>query len=79
MPKRGSKVAKPKLTQLAGHGDKASMATWAQRYLEWLLVKNFSPRTVENRESYLAFFISWCEQRSLLYPQEVTKPILERY
>ena len=79
MPKRGSKVAKPKLTQLAGHGDKASMATWAARYLEWLLVKNFSPRTVENRESYLAFFISWCEQRSLLYPQEVTKPILERY
>lgn len=79
MPKRGSKVAKPKLTQLAGHGDKASMATWAQRYLEWLLVKNFSLRTVENRESYLAFFISWCEHRSLLYPQEVTKPILERY
>jgi len=79
MPKRGSKVAKPKLTQLAGHGDKASMATCAQHYLEWLLIKNFSPRTVENRESYLAFFIAWCEERSLLYPQEVTKPILERY
>ncbi len=79
MPKRGSKVAKPKLTQLAGHGDRASMATWAARYLEWLLVKNFSPRTVENRESYLAFFIAWCEERSLLHPQEVTKPILERY
>jgi len=79
MPKRGSKVSKPKLTQLAGHGDKASMATWAGQWLEWLLVKNFSPRTVENRESYLTFFIAWCEERSLLYPQEVTKPILERY
>ncbi len=79
MPKRGSKVAQSKLTQLAGHGDRASMVTWATRYLEWLSVKNFSPRTVDNRERYLAFFIGWCEQRSLLCPQEVTKPILERY
>jgi integrase/recombinase XerD len=79
MPKRGTKTASPKLTQLAGHGDRDSMATHAQRHLEWLLVKNYSPRTVENRESYLAFFISWCEQRSMLYPQEITKPILERY
>lgn len=79
MPKRGTKHAPPKLSQLAGRGDRESMATWAGRYLEWLLVKNYSPRTVENRESYLAFFIGWCEQRSLLYPQEITKPILERY
>ena len=79
MPKRGSKIALPKLSQLAGAGDKNAMATWAGRYLEWLLVKNYSPRTVENREVYLAFFILWCEQRSMLYPQEITKPILERY
>jgi len=79
MAKRGTKLAPPKLSQLAGHGDRESMATCAARYLEWLLVKNYSPRTVENRESYLAFFIQWCEQRSLLYPQEITKPILERY
>jgi integrase/recombinase XerD len=34
---------------------------------------------VENRESYLGFFIAWCEARSILRPQEVTKPILESY
>ena len=79
MPKRGSKIAPAKLTQLAGHGDKDAMATWAGRYLEWLEIKNYAARTVENREVYLAFFIQWCEQRSVLYPQEVTKPILERY
>jgi integrase/recombinase XerD len=50
-----------------------------QRYLEWLRVKNYSSRTVENRESYLGFFIMWAEARSILRPQEVTKPILERY
>ncbi len=64
-PSAEQKLAPPKLTQLAGHGDRESMATYAARYLEWLLVKNYSPRTVENRESYLAFFIQWCEQRSL--------------
>jgi integrase/recombinase XerD len=47
--------------------------------LEALRVKNYSERTIENRQSYLTFFIVWCEARSLARPQEVTKPILERY
>jgi integrase/recombinase XerD len=52
---------------------------WAVRYLEALRVKNYSERTVENQESYLAFFFAWCEARSLTRPKEVTKPILDRY
>ena len=55
------------------------MVRWAQDYLEWLLVRNYSSRTVTAREAYLASFIQWCEERSLLHPQEITKPILERY
>ena len=49
------------------------------RYLESLRVKNYSERTVGNREAYLGFFIAWCEARSITRPEEVTKPILERY
>jgi integrase/recombinase XerD len=49
------------------------------RYLEALRIKNYSERTVENRESYLGFFIAWCEARGIGRPQEVTKPILDRY
>ena len=49
------------------------------RYLEWMRIQHYSERTVENRDSYLSFFIGWCEQRSLGYPQEITKPILESY
>ena len=50
-----------------------------QRYLEALRIKNYSERTVENREMYLGSFIEWCAARSLSRPQEITKPILDRY
>jgi integrase/recombinase XerD len=55
------------------------LQAWMKKYLEWLRMRNYSERTVENRESYLGFFIAWCEVRSVLRPQEVTKPMLERY
>ncbi|HTU61213.1 MAG TPA: tyrosine-type recombinase/integrase, partial [Polyangiales bacterium] len=31
------------------------------------------------REEYLLNFAAWCEARSLYYPQEITRPIVERY
>ncbi len=52
---------------------------WVPRFLEWMKIRNYSPRTVGNRESYLAFFVDWCSDRSLTKPTEITKPILERY
>jgi len=55
------------------------LASAALAYLEWMRVKNYSERTVENRELYLAYFIDWCEERGLNRPSEITKPILERY
>jgi integrase/recombinase XerD len=42
-------------------------------------VKNYSERTVENRQAYLSFLIEWCAARSVTRPQEVTRPLLERY
>ncbi len=59
--------------------DPEGLYAWLLRYLEALRIKNYSERTIENRESYLGFFIAWCEARSLTRPQEVTKPILDRY
>lgn len=50
-----------------------------QRYLHWLEVHNYSRRTRTNREDYLGRFLLWCEQRDLVQPSEITKPILERY
>src|SRR5690606_13734191 len=76
MPKKGSRKPKP---VVGDPSDAEGLYAWMKRYLEALRVKNYSERTVENRESYLSYFIAWCEARSLLRPQEVTKPILERY
>ncbi len=55
------------------------MVTWAERYVEWLRVRNYSELTAINHESALALFIGWCEARAVSLPQQVTKPILERY
>lgn len=52
---------------------------WGRSYLEWLRVKHYSEVTVKNREVYLGFFLAWCEARALERPEEVTKPMLERY
>jgi integrase/recombinase XerD len=59
--------------------DPDGFGVWTRRYLEALRIQNYSERTVENRESYLGVFVTWCEARSLVQPREVTKPILERY
>ena len=76
MPRRGARKPRPVLGNPA---DPRGFAVLVAEYLEWMQVKNYSPRTVENREVYLAFFLLWCEERGVGRPSEVTKPILERY
>lgn len=76
MPKRGYR--KPRLAALSAN-DPEGMVAWMKRYLLHLRTKNYSPRTIENREVYLEFLIAWLEARGVTRPQEVTKPMLERY
>lgn len=59
--------------------DPHGMAALLEKYLEWLKVKNFSTRTVEIRRTCVGYFMEWAEQRGLVRPSEVTRPILERY
>ena len=59
--------------------DAASFATLLADYLGWLRVRNYSEATVRNREYYLSVFAHWCVERALARPNEVTKPVLERY
>jgi len=76
MPRRGER--KPKAAP-EGAGDPHGLHVWMQRSLEWLRVKNYSERTVENREAYLTAFLAWCQERGITRPADVTRPILERY
>lgn len=76
MPRRGER----KVRRLPGDPlDRYGFAGMGREYLEWMAVKNYSPRTIENRHLYLGYFIAWCHERGVDRPQEVTKPILERY
>ena len=76
MPKKGQKLAKPVVGDLS---DPLGFAALRDNYLEALQVQNYSPRTIENRLSYLNAFVIWCEDRELKRPEDITKPILERY
>lgn len=48
-------------------------------FLEWGKVNNHSEDTLTRRTMALKKFIHWCSERDLQQPQEITKPILERY
>ena len=44
-----------------------------------MAVRGYSGRTLHRRESDIRRFAGWCDERGLTRPQDVTKPILERY
>lgn len=52
---------------------------WMRRYLESLRVRNYSDRTIINREKYIERFLFWSEGRGITRPVQVTKPVLDRY
>lgn len=49
------------------------------RYNEAMLIRRYAETTLHRRESDIRRFIGWCDERGLQHPQDVTKPILERY
>ena len=76
MPKKGVKTER---TPIGDINDPDSLYNAMRRFLQWQAEKNYSPKTIENREVYLRYFIQWCDERGLGQPQEITKPIIERY
>jgi integrase/recombinase XerD len=46
---------------------------------EWEAVVAYSPRTIEAQRHAIGRFIAWADQRGLTKPQDITRPILERY
>src|SRR5882757_2356437 len=76
MPRRGQ--YRPKVP-LGDAADPDSLWNHMRRFSQWQLEKNYSSKTVEGRETTLGFFITWCLERGLTRPQEITKPIIERY
>jgi integrase/recombinase XerD len=74
MPRKGERKA-----PVGAWWDAESLWGWRERHMGWLRVHNYSPATIEGRESALRRFIAWAEERGLRVPGEITKPILESY
>jgi len=67
--------ARPALDPLGHNG----ITAYLRQFLDWSASMNYSPRTVEIRDYACRRFIGWCDERSLTKPQDITRPILERY
>lgn len=76
MPRKGQTKAK---STVGDARDPDSLYHHMLRFSAWQREKNYSDRTVENREDALRLFIGWAHERGLTRPQEISKPILERY
>jgi integrase/recombinase XerD len=63
------------------HGDRdpQGMHVMLDKFFEWMRVKNYSEQTIVGRKFFLGCFIKWAEERGVTRPNEVTKPILDRY
>ena len=48
-------------------------------FLEWGLTVGLSEHTAAIRERGIDTFIRWCDERGLNRPQDITRPILQRY
>jgi len=76
MPGKGESRAKPPIGDVR---DPDSLYYHLLRFNEWQRERNYSERTVEGREANLRALIAWAAERGLTRPQEITKPILQRY
>lgn len=61
------------------HNHPGGLAEVYRQYLDYLQVRNYSARTVGSRRNNLQHFISWCQERDLYLPGDITRPILESY
>ena len=52
---------------------------YMRRFLEAALLKGYSDETNRRYEAHIRRFAAWCEGRGIDQPNQVTKPILERY
>ena len=75
MPRKGEKLRPIPGDPTDPHGFLALLTD----HLEWMRVHNYSPRTIDKRESGLGLFIRWADERGIARPADVSRAILERH
>ena len=56
-----------------------ALTRYQAAFHEWEAVVAYSPRTIAAQKHALGRFIAWADERGLSRPQDITRPILERY
>jgi hypothetical protein len=51
---------------------------YVRAYLAWAEVARLAATSVATRERALGRFIAWADERSLIHPQELTRPMASR-
>jgi len=74
--RRGKFKEKP---AIPGAGDIRGMGYLIMQFIDWMRIRGFASATLENREKYLRWFAQWLDVRGISRPNEVTRPVLERY
>ncbi|MBC8205598.1 MAG: site-specific tyrosine recombinase XerC [Kiritimatiellales bacterium] len=59
--------------------DGETMASRFDQWAESMLMLNLSENTVSGRKDHLRIFLLWAQDRDLLYPEQITRSILESY
>jgi len=59
--------------------ERSGLYPYLVRFLEWFASRGYSPLTTSLRSDALRRFIRWADERGIPKPQDVTRPILERY
>ncbi len=77
------KVAKPSRSRCVSATVEAlahnGLSRYQEAFHEWEAVVGYSPRTVVAQRHAIGRFIAWADERGLSRPQDITRPILERY
>ena len=90
MPRKGQKLKHRKVAATKPPGMKARakeddplarlpLIRYMEAHFEWMLVTAYSADTVRARRIAIRRFITWCNERGVTDPREVTKPMIERY
>ncbi|MCP4897526.1 MAG: site-specific tyrosine recombinase XerC [bacterium] len=57
----------------------ADLAAEVLRHLQWMRQRNYTERTVYEREGRLGDLVAWCSERGVTSPQELTHTVIELY
>jgi integrase/recombinase XerD len=59
--------------------ERSGLYPYLVRFLEWFAARGYSTHTIQLRREALQGLIRWLDERGIQRPQDVTRPILERY